>query len=224
MPRGLAAIKAAITRSRLSAEIIVVANRCTDRTEALAEDAGAIVVRNGSRNLAAIRNAGVAASTGQVVVTIDADTVMHPRALIEANRLLRTGNYVGGGCGFVPERTSLGISFTVAVTKLAVGIARVGGVMYWCARTDFDAVGGFDESWPLAEDVEFARRLRRLARHTGRRFVNLRGVPATVSCRKFDSFGDWHMFTAAAQASSIRASMNGSDMQFADKYYYDYNT
>jgi hypothetical protein len=109
------------------------------------------------------------------------------------------------------------------VLRFAVAIGRVGGVMYWCLRRDFDAIGGFDEALVCAEDLEFAHRLRRHGAATGRRFANLRGVPVTVCCRKFDSFGDWHMLGFFARPRTVIGSIRGTDTSFADEYYYDYN-
>ncbi len=221
--RALESMQAAIVQSGAVSEIVVVANRCTDRTEAIAKDAGAIVVRNDDRNISAIRNAGVAASTGEVVVTLDADNVMHPGALREVDRMLVTGRFVGGGCSFVPERRSLGLATSSALIRSVCVVGRVGGVMYWCRREDFDAIGGFDESLTVAEDLDFARRLRLHGRDRGRRFRNLRGVPVTVCCRKFDSFGDWHIFTLAGRGREVWASLKGTDTRFADEYFYDYD-
>ena len=222
--RGLEAIEGAVRASGSTAEIIVVANRCVDRTEAIARASGAIVLQDTSRSIAAIRNAGVRASTGEVVVTIDADNLLHERALMEVNRLIEAGDSVGGGCDFVPERSSVGLAATSAVLRLAMKIGRLGGVMYWCRRSDFDAIGGFDESRSCAEDLDFAYRLRRHGRSTGRGFANLRGVPVIVSCRKFDSFGDWHMLGLFARPRTVIGSIRGTDTRFADEYYYDYNT
>ena len=66
---------------------MVVVNRCTDATETIAETAGAKVVRDDSRCIAAVRNAGVNRSSGGVVVTIDADSVMHHDAFGEVKTL-----------------------------------------------------------------------------------------------------------------------------------------
>jgi hypothetical protein len=96
--------------------------------------------------------------------------------------------------------------------------------MYWCRRSDFDAISGFNESLGCAEDLDFAHRLRRHGRSTGRRFANLRGVPVIVCCRKFDSYGDWHMVGFFARARTVIGSIRGTDTRFADEYYYDYNT
>lgn len=225
--RGLAAIDAAIRRTGTTAEVVVVANRCTDRTEEIARAAGATVVIDGHRNIAATRNAGVAASTGEVVVTIDADTVMHPGALVEIGQLASDGRYVGGGSRFVLERNSFGLALSSAMIRLGTLASRTGGVVYWCARDDFDSIGGFDESKRFGEDLDFAVRLRRHGRATGRRFRNVRRSPATISVRKFDAYGDWYFFVEAGRMirhpSRYRAAARGTDTTFVDQYFYDFN-
>jgi glycosyltransferase involved in cell wall biosynthesis len=228
LPRGLDAIRAAIARVGATAEIVVVANRCTDLTESIAQAAGAVVVRDGHRNLAATRNAGVAASTGKIVVTIDADTVMHEDALAEIDRLATAGAFVGGGCRFVLERKSLGLAITTFAVTSATALSRTGGVMYWCSRDDFDAIGGFDEARRVGEDLDFAYRLRRHGRTTNRRFRNVRDARAIVSVRKFDTFGDWHYLTrfgtALAHPRQLRDMIRGTDSTFVDEYFFDYNS
>ncbi|MGD9999479.1 MAG: glycosyltransferase [Ilumatobacteraceae bacterium] len=222
--RGLAAIDRAVRRAGTTAEVVVVANRCTDRTEHIALAAGATVVIDDHRNIAATRNAGVAASTGEIVLTIDADTVMHPGALVEIDALASGHRFVGGGSRFVLERNSVGLALTRAVIQLVSVVSRTGGVVYWCARDDFDAIGGFDESKLFGEDLDFAARLRRHGRRTsGRRFRNVRSSPATVSVRKFDAYGDWHMFVEAGRMIRHRVTTRGTDTSFADEYFYDFD-
>lgn len=223
LPRGLDALERAIARSGSSAEIVVVANRCTDATRSIAEDAGAVVVVDDHRNISATRNAGVAASIGEVVVTIDADTVMHPDALGEVDRLVDSGTFVGGGCSFVAERTSLGLAVTGFVMRSVMTLSRSGAVMFWCRRADFDAIGGFDEALRIAEDLDFARRLRLHGRTTNRRFRNVRSAPATFCVRKWDRFGDWHYFSRMPAAVRRARTPIDADVRLIDEYFYDYN-
>ncbi|MFM7063868.1 MAG: hypothetical protein ACKO04_10325, partial [Actinomycetes bacterium] len=110
-----------------------------------------------------------------------------------------------------------------AVMEVMVAATRVGGGLFWTARSDFEAVGGFDETRLVGEDVDFARRLRAHGRRTGRRFTTLRSTPLTASCRKFDRYGDWHMFAMATQLPGIVRSMRGTDTEFVDRYFYDFN-
>ncbi len=223
LPDGLRAIGVAAEHVEGDVEVIVVANRCTDATADIARAAGAVVVEDESRNIAAVRNAGAAAATGEVLMTIDADCLMSPLTFREVERLLGTGRFVGGGTKVLPERWSAGIRATYALVEVAVFLTRLGGGMFWCLRSDFDAVGGFDESRLLAEDLDFARRLRTHGKRTGRRFTNIRTAPIVASCRKFDRLGDWHMFAMALQAREIRAVMKGTDTAWVDRYFFDFN-
>lgn len=204
-------------------EIVVVANRCTDDTVSIARAAGVAVVENDLRTIAAVRNVGAAHATGDVIVTIDADSLMSRHALAEVERHLGGGSIVGGGCSFVPERRSVGIDMTMAFARLSMSVSGLGGAMYWCRRDDFDAIKGFNESLAMADDLDFARRLREHGRHSGRRFVNLRTAPVVTSCRKFDHFGDWHVFGMLRQMGEVRASMAGDDRTFVDRYFYDFS-
>jgi len=222
LPRGLAAIAAA-SEPVESVEVIVVANRCTDSTIAIAQRAGAVVVESDARNIAAVRNAGARAAHGDALVTVDADCVMSPRALAEIGRLLESGRYVGGGTKVLPERKSPGIRATYAVMEVTSFLARMSAAMFWCRLADFIEIGGFDEQLLLAEDVEFARRLRAHGRETGRRFKKLRTAPVVASTRKFDRFGDWHMFRMALELREIRAAYKGTDSAWADRYFFDFN-
>ena len=92
-------------------EIVVSANRCTDGTAEIARRFGAEVVTNDDRSIARVRNAGVSASRGDIVVTIDADSVMSEHALCEVAEMLKSGKYLGGGTRVRFERMSPGIFF-----------------------------------------------------------------------------------------------------------------
>ncbi|MFM8215177.1 MAG: glycosyltransferase, partial [Pirellula sp.] len=78
--RHLAACVSSVIESARHAAIdfehIIVLNRCNDRTEEIAVSLGCRIVREDARNLSRIRNAGVSAATGEIIVTIDADSVM----------------------------------------------------------------------------------------------------------------------------------------------------
>jgi glycosyltransferase involved in cell wall biosynthesis len=223
LPRGLAAVRTAASRIPGGVEIIVVDNRSSDATADVAKAAGATVVRSDARNIAAVRNCGAAAATGDVIVTVDADSVMAPSALADVDRLLATGRHVGGGTKVRPERTSPGIRATIAMMEVTTFLAGVSGAMFWCRRTDYEAIGGFDERRLLGEDIDFARRLRAHGRRTGRRFTKLCSAPLIISTRKFDRFGDWHMFAMALQLKQIRAAYRGADSAWADRYFFDFN-
>lgn len=224
LPACLRSIEAAAARVDGRVETIVVANRCTDATIAVAERAGCRVVVDDSHSVAAVRNAGAAAASGLIIVTIDADSTMHRDTFRHVRRRLISGRHVGGAVRVLPERSSPGIAVTMTMLNVALKFARTGGGLYWCWRRDFEAIGGFDARLQLGEDLDFARRLRRHGRATDRTFVVLEGIPIVTSCRKYDRFGDWYALGLALHPGETLASIRGSSRTFADRYLYEFNT
>jgi len=205
-------------------EIVVVANRCTDRTEEIAKSFGAIVVQNDARCIAQVRNAGVRASHGGIIVTVDADSVMSEDALREVKEKLETGRYIGGGTPVRFSRMSLGIfcsAMYVAWNLIPVMLrnkAALSGGMFWFRRESFDRIGGFDESLVSLEDMDFAARLNKLGENIGKKYGTLKRSHIVTSSRKFDRFGDWYLIRNRKLTKRI---FTGRDRQAADEFYYD---
>lgn len=199
-------------------EIIVVLNRCTDDTGAIAEAHGAQVVCDDSRNLAKIRNAGERHATGEILATIDADSTMSPNMLAEIYGALRSGRYIGGGVPIHPERWSLGIIITALMIYAMVPPGLSAG-LFWCYRRDFEALGGFNEDLVIAEDIDFAKRLKACGRKMHRRFGTLWKTHVTTSCRKFDRFGDWALVW---RPIALWRGIHGVDTNVADRLFYDF--
>jgi glycosyltransferase involved in cell wall biosynthesis len=218
LPRCLASIAAAASPYPGEVEVIVALNRCTDGTEAVARAAGARTVVEDARNMAAIRNAGARAATGEFLLTIDADSAMSPNMLETVDRALSSGRYVGGGVAILPERWSLGITASALLLLPIVLVYRITGGLFWLRREDFVAIGGFDEGFVSAEDVDFARRLKAHGKRKGMRFGHVFSAHIVTSCRKWDQFGDWFMVTHPRFAWRI---FTGRDREAADKLYYD---
>ena len=198
-------------------EIIVALNRCTDRTVEIASSHHAVIVNEDSKNLARIRNAAARAATGDIIVTIDADSRMSGNMFVEIAAKLSTGKYIGGGVLIRPERWSLGICMSLLTVLPFLLIHRVSGGLFWCHRRDFEAVGGFNESLVSAEDLDFAKRLKAYGKTKGKRFKTITSAHIITSCRKFDTFGDWYLFKNPGLVWKI---MKGDNQKAADLFYY----
>jgi glycosyltransferase involved in cell wall biosynthesis len=199
-------------------EVIVVLNRCTDDTGAIARRHGAQVVHDDSRNLAKIRNAGARQARGEFLVTIDADSRMSPNMLTEIERKLASGKYIGGGVPIRPERRSLGVILTGLVIFSLLRF-RISAGLFWCRRAAFNAIGGFNEALVIAEDIDFAHRLKAHGRKSGLRFGTLWRTQIITSCRKFDHFGDWFMLK---HPRALWRALHGVDSGQADDVFYDF--
>lgn len=204
-------------------EMIVVANRCTDRTVQIAKRLGAKVLINDEKCIAAIRNTGVRAAQGDIIVTIDADSMMTTDALSEIRTMLQSGRYIGGGTRSEFDRVSLGIlcsGLYVAVNLIPIMVkagAALSGGMFWCYKKTFEAVGGFDESLVSLEDMDFAVRLHRYGQECGKQFGTLKHAYILTSSRKFDEFGDWYLIK---NRKLTRRIFTGKDREAADSFYY----
>lgn len=223
MGRCLDSIAAAARPYAGRVETVVVANRCTDATEQIALARDCRIVRDDSRCLSSIRNAGARAAWGEILVTIDADSWMSADTLQEIDAALGSGRYIGGGIRIRPDRLSVGILLTGAVLFAAVRLTGLAAGLFWCGRSDFMAVGGFDERLLIAEDLDFAKRLRAHGKAKGLRFGVLPRAYITTSCRKFDHFGDWFFFKALFfRGRQIRQELEGRGRTFADGFFYDF--
>ncbi len=102
-------------------------------------------------------------------------------------------------------------------------MSRLAGGLFWCYRRDFDSVGGFDENISIGEDVDLARRLKTHGKKLGKKFGKLTKTHIITSCRKFDRFGDWALFTIVfTSGPEIVQGLRGKKTALADKLFYDF--
>lgn len=161
--RCLAAANHALTECGVAGEIIVVDDGSDDRTADIAREAGANVVSVELHNIGAVRNAGAAAATGEVIVFVDADTQLPGETLQAALDAIRNGA-VGGGGGI--EWDSPPPFFSRICSHIFLFFWQTWkqyacGCFIFCRRSEFEAIGGFDPAWFAAEERELTIAMRR---------------------------------------------------------------
>ncbi|MFN0301656.1 MAG: glycosyltransferase [Burkholderiales bacterium] len=164
-------------------DVVVVDDASTDRTASVAREHGARVVSVNHRQIAATRNAGATAATGEMLIFVDADTVVTSAAIRAAVAAMRAGA-VGGGCAFrfdghLPLYGRLLAALGVPLYRL---FRLASGCFLFCTRAAYDSVGGFDEALFGAEEAAMSRALGRQGR-----FVILR-EHVTTSGRKLRAY------------------------------------
>jgi glycosyltransferase involved in cell wall biosynthesis len=224
LPRLLESIQVAASNysgGRDQIEVVVADNDSTDRTAEVGAQHGARVVHVQKRRIAAARNGGARAASGEILCFIDADSAIHPQTFNEIESVMNTQRYVWGVTGAVPERKSVGPLITHYMFMPMVWLTGLDIGLSFCRREDWHAVGGYDETRLYAEDVLFPWALRRLGRTREQRMIRVPKVKALHSARKFDQFGDWHYFWMMAHAFKSLVTWNWNDERLAERYWYN---
>ena len=170
-------------------ETVVVDNASTDRTAEVARAAGARVVPVPEHNIARVRNAGARAASGDLLLFLDADTLVPEDLLGRIARVMEEPACAGGAVDldYRPARPPIKVYLRLwRLLGLSLGMAQ--GAAQFCRRDAFAALGGYDESLYMGEDVDFYWRLGRFARARGQHVRFLRDVRVVPSCRRFDQW------------------------------------
>lgn len=213
---SISAARAAYRAGPAAVEVVLADNGSTDRTVELALEYGCTLANIERRSIACARNGGARAAGGSVLAFVDADSQIHPQTFNAIEDALSSKAIVGA-TGIRMSRTSAGIAVTMLVVKVACRLVKAGPGVVFCRRSDWEAVGGFDESRLYAEDVKFQSDLKRLGRSRGQGFVWANGVPVITSARKYDKFGDWHAFGLVWHWVRGPAAFSS----FVQRYWYD---
>ena len=161
----LDAIHTAARDVALPYEIVVANDASTDATAAVARAHGARVVDCQHRQIARVRNTGAHAATGDVLIFVDADTVISP-AVVRASLAALDSGAVGGGASVRIEGPQpwWGPIAVFAILESMRVMQWAAGCYVYCTRQAFDAAGGFDERLYVAEEIALSRSLQRIGR------------------------------------------------------------
>lgn len=211
----LVALEEAVRGLDRASEIIVVDDASTDDTGAIAVAHGAQLLKVEHRHIAATRNSGAQAATGEILVFVDADTLVGG-AVVRAALDALAGGAVGGGCTVRLHDATRRERIAAAFFGWMLRVARIApGCFLFCTRTAFDAVGGFDQTWFAGEDVAISRALGKRGR-----FVIVRESVLT-SGRKLRTFSFAEhlklVLSLLGRGRSLLKSRSGLDLWYGDR-------
>jgi glycosyltransferase involved in cell wall biosynthesis len=166
-------------------ELIVCDNNSTDRTAEIARAAGATVVFEPVNQIARARNAGAAQASGDWLLFVDADSYPGKALFAEMILAIQKGRALAGGATLMCEAPDAVVRFWLAFWNTLSRAARWGaGSFIFCEAQAFREAGGFSAELYAGEEIDFFRRLKRLARTQKRRVVILHRHPLLTSDRK----------------------------------------
>jgi rSAM/selenodomain-associated transferase 2 len=162
-------------------ELIVADGNSTDRTAQIAALSARVVLSQRGRGIQ--MNAGARASSGTVLLFLHADARLRSGGLRAIRERMDNPEIVGGNFNVQFE----GGDWAAAVFTHVNRWRRKLGVFYgdsgiFCRRQIFEKLGGYPP-WPLLEDYDFARRLRRAGK------LALLDEPIWVSDRRWRNSG-----------------------------------
>lgn len=163
-------------------EIVVSDGGSRDRTRDIASRHG-ITWAQGEPGRGTQLNRGAAAATGEVLLFVHADT----RLPADARRLIEAaidGGAAGGGfeVRFVGEAPLMKIGSRLVNLRTRWTRLPLGDQAQFVRREAFGQLGGFND-WPILEDLDFMRRLKRVGR------VAILPSPVETSDRRFAQRG-----------------------------------
>ena len=214
LAQSLGAIRAAaeaFARRGWEVELIVCDNNSTDRTAAIAREAGASVVFEPLNQISRARNAGAAQARGDWIVFVDADSWPTRELFDDAAQAIASGDCLAGGATLRYDTTQLDVRIPLAMWNAVSRLMKwAAGSFMFCEAGTFREVGGFSQALYAAEEVELFRRLKKLARAKRRRIVVLHRHPLQTSARKatlytWRELGRFVLRMAASRGRSLRS-------------------
>jgi len=219
LPATLAAIHESARVISQPYEIIVVDDASTDATAEIAEQRQARVIHVNHRQIAATRNSGARAATGEYIFFVDADTIANPHTVAAALRAMAKGAVGGGGASTVKWSEPVPLYVRLISVFGAIGpklIGFTGGAFMFCTREAFHATGGFNERLYWSEEGGFCLALKR----EGKFYVPWQ--PLITSGRRFRKTSAGQLFLGSVRLvfSPIKTF---TERKQVEKIWYDSN-
>jgi glycosyltransferase involved in cell wall biosynthesis len=173
-----------------SFEIIVKDGESTDETVEAAEKYADNVISIEDVSVADARNQGVKIAKGDLLVFVDADTVLPSNALQRISELMRNKKIVGGSCRKTLRSENVLDKLIYELVNLSTYICsrlRIGGAHGNCMfirKSTFIKTGGFNPRIQIAEEQDLVRKAMKFGK-----FVFLLDLYVTENPRRILKWG-----------------------------------
>jgi len=166
-------------------EVIVVANGCSDRTIEIARDHCDNLLVVPEKGLSRARNLGAHAARGEILLFLDADTLLEWDAL-ETLADQFTRRHSAGTLKGKPdsERLAYNVIYWIKNFQHRWSLHKGSSGVIFCWKDDFEAMGGFDESLEVMENSDLIGKLKTLGKY---RYID--DTTATTSMRRYEKYG-----------------------------------
>ena len=182
---GIQAAAAAFGAQGWEHEMVVCDNNSTDRTAEIARAAGARVVFEPFNQIGRARNTGARAATGDWLVFVDADSRPSRELFGEVAAAIASGRFLAGGSTVKLDAPLFWANLFTSGWNLTSRLKKwVAGSFIFIEAAAFRELGGFNEEYFAAEELELSERFKKLARQRGKTITILHRHPLLTSARK----------------------------------------
>lgn len=196
LPETLERSGQALSLVACPSEIIVVDNESQDGTKQVAEAFGANVFLELEHNIAKVRNTGAKNSTSDILIFIDADTLVPETLFQKITAALEDEKCFGGAVAVEYEHFArkwmrfylAGWRFWGKFFNMAQGAAQ------FCRKSVFEKIKGYDQTIFMGEDIEFYWRLSKFAKRNKGYLHFIEHPKVKTSARRFDKMSLWKTF------------------------------
>ena len=166
-------------------ETVVVANGCADKTAEVARGRCHRLIVLSQKSLGVARNLGARMAKGEILVFLDADTLLEPSGL-KAIAQQFTKTFAAATLKGRPdvERFQYKLVYFLKNLTHRTGFHRGSSGVIICWREHFIKTGGFDERLEVRENSELIWRLRKFGDY---KYIDAASV--TTSMRRYDQHG-----------------------------------
>ncbi len=137
---------------------------------------------------------------------LDADSKVSVNVFYLIDKYMSDGKYVGGGTKFKLDRRNLVFSLIFVGSVLVTHVIGLSGVLLYTSKETFINIGGFNEKFYAAEDIDFVLKMRDYGKRTSKKYKNIYRGYVITSSRKFKklSFKDLFMQGGLLLHKSLR--------------------
>ena len=178
--------------SNQSVELLVIDNGSTDQTVNIAQNLGARVISEPIHIISKVRNTGANAANGNLLIFIDADTIIPEPLLWYINQKISDPKCIAGAVDIDYRPKRLLIKIYLQFWRLIGNITGMAqGATQFCQRDVYKIVGGYDERLYMGEDVDFYWRLKQFSKKEDLEVCLIKEHRVIPSCRRFDQWPLW---------------------------------
>jgi len=171
-------------------EIIVADDASDDRTPEIAKELGVQVVSCNNRQIGPTRNDGAAVATGEILIFVDADTIVSEAVVRETVEAIKSGAVAGGSFPTFEGHMPILAKVLTPMLRMMFRILRVAaGAYMFCTADSFKKAGGFDQKFFAAEEVHLSNKLHKFGEY---KTIKSRVV---TSGRKFRTHSSFEIMT-----------------------------